>query len=574
LGALAALGVFIVASMFIGWLANRAVEGGSFMKGFFLGNRGLGAWALALTATVQSGGTFMGFPSLVYTHGWIVALWIGSYMVVPITGFGIIGKRIAQISRQTGAITVPDLFRARFNSPTVGLVASLFIMFYMTFMMIAQFKAGALVMKLSIPGAGTLALAEEGSIDTAYYIGLAVFALTVVGYTLLGGFLAAVWTDLFQSIMMFFGVVFLLFLALRAAGGLEYATRHSVEELNRISAEKTVEAEIKDGKLAPGDADRRVAELNAPDVRKPGDAYMTGPGYVKDPQQRFMPLGLAVSFFFIWVWAGFGSPAGIVRIMASRSTQTIRRSIYLLAVYNLFIYLPLIVICICGRSMAPDLAKSDEIIPRLALGLTHGLPGGSFLGGLILAAPFGAVMATVSSYLVVISSGLVRDVYQRFLRPDAGHGELRWISYAAMIGVGVISVAAVINPPQYLQAVVVLSGTGAGATFCIPALMTCYWRRATAAGVLAAMFSGAGIFVTLYVIGFLGIGEQHIHLAGLHPYYLFELDPLLWGLSASLVAGIAVSLMSQPPPTELVSRLFDAAPVEAGSVAERATVMS
>ena len=97
--------------MWIGVLANRAMREGSFLKGFFLGNRGLGSWALALTATVQSGGTFMGYPSLVYSHGWAVVVWIASYMVVPITGFGILGKRLAQISRRCGAITMPDLFR-------------------------------------------------------------------------------------------------------------------------------------------------------------------------------------------------------------------------------------------------------------------------------------------------------------------------------------------------------------------------------------------------------------------------------------------------------------------------------
>jgi SSS family solute:Na+ symporter/sodium/pantothenate symporter len=160
-GAIAALIVFILASMWIGIIANRATQEGSFLKGFFLGNRGLGAWALALTATVQSGGTFMGFPSLVYTHGWSVALWIASYMVVPITGFGILGKRLAQLSRRTGAITIPDLFRERFGSPNLGLVASLFIMFYMSFMMVAQFKAGALVMKLAWPGNTSLALSED-----------------------------------------------------------------------------------------------------------------------------------------------------------------------------------------------------------------------------------------------------------------------------------------------------------------------------------------------------------------------------------------------------------------------------
>lgn len=133
--------LFILGSVWIGILANRATSGGGFMKGFFLGNRGLGAWALALTATVQSGGTFMGFPSLVYKHGWIVGLWIASYMVVPITGFGIIGKRLAHLSRRTGAVTVPDLFRTRFNSPAVGLTCTIFLLLYMSFLMFAQFKA-------------------------------------------------------------------------------------------------------------------------------------------------------------------------------------------------------------------------------------------------------------------------------------------------------------------------------------------------------------------------------------------------------------------------------------------------
>src|SRR4051794_25771016 len=192
-GALVTLFGVVVASVWLGTLASRAARGG-FLRSYFLGDRGLGAWALALTATVQSGGTFMGFPALVYTHGWIVALWIAGYMAVPITGFAVLGKRFAQLSRRTGAITVPDLFDARFGDQRVGLVASLFIMGFMSFLMIAQFKAGAIVMKLAWPHTGGLALTEEiaaDGVDRAYLLGLAVFTVTVVGYTLIGGFLAS-----------------------------------------------------------------------------------------------------------------------------------------------------------------------------------------------------------------------------------------------------------------------------------------------------------------------------------------------------------------------------------------------
>ncbi len=171
---------------------------------------------------------------MVYTHGWIVALWIGSYMVVPITGFAVLGKRFAQLSRRTGAITVPDLFRYRFDSPAVGLLASLFIMAFMSTLMVAQFKAGAIVMKMSWPGTGALALSEDaaGGIDRAYYIGLAIFSLTVVGYTLIGGFLASVWTDLFQSVLMVIGVVllFVLIVPLVPGAPMQEATWTAIEQ--------------------------------------------------------------------------------------------------------------------------------------------------------------------------------------------------------------------------------------------------------------------------------------------------------------------------------------------------------
>ncbi|MGE0607990.1 MAG: hypothetical protein AB7O62_12920, partial [Pirellulales bacterium] len=234
-GVLFVLCVLIAASVWLGTVAQRVVERGSFMKGYFLGNRGLGAWALALTATVQSGGTFMGFPALVYRNGWVVALWISAYMVVPITGFGVLAKRFAQLSRRTGAITIPDLFRARFGNPTVGLISSLIILFSMTFMMVAQFKAGAIVMKIAWPGSGALSIAEDADLsgfqDRYFYMGLVIFTLTVVGYTLIGGFLAAVWTDLFQSVLMFFGVMLLLPLSMAAVGGMTAASEHLRFEL-------------------------------------------------------------------------------------------------------------------------------------------------------------------------------------------------------------------------------------------------------------------------------------------------------------------------------------------------------
>jgi SSS family solute:Na+ symporter/sodium/pantothenate symporter len=514
-----ALFAIIATSVWLGTLAQRAMKKGTFLKGYFLGNRGLGAWALALTATVQSGGTFMGFPSLVYSHGWVVALWIASYMMVPIASFAILAKRFAQLSRRTGAITVPDLFRERFGSPALGLAASLFILFLLAFYMIPQFKAGAIIMQIAWPHSASMGLTGEQQ----YWAGLAIFTLSVVGYTVIGGFLAAVWTDLFQSVLMLVGVAILLVLVLRdpQIGGPEQAT---------------------------------VAVMN---MEKIGPAYAFAPGFTTDGRE-FLPLGLAFSFFFFWVWAGAGQPANMVRLMASKDTGTVRRSIAMLSVYNALIYIPLIVICICGRSIIPALEKTDEIVPRLAMKMTEGKPGGSWLAGLILAAPFGAVMATVSSYLVVIASGLVRDIYQRFIRPDATAQQMKRLTYVVVVLVGAWAVGWNIKPVAYLQAVIVFSGASAAAAFLVPALMTAYWRRATAAGCVAAMAAGAGTILALYVVGWFGPDPMIGQKTSFRPYFLLQLDPLIWGLVASALAGIGVSLRTRPPDPARVSMLFDA----------------
>ena len=78
--------IYIIGVVLIAGLSNRLLKIRNFLSEYFLGSRGLGVWAFArtLAATSASGGSFMGFPSKIYTHGWSLGLWIGSYMVVPI----------------------------------------------------------------------------------------------------------------------------------------------------------------------------------------------------------------------------------------------------------------------------------------------------------------------------------------------------------------------------------------------------------------------------------------------------------------------------------------------------------
>src|SRR5262249_23138433 len=173
-----------------------------------------------------------------------------------------------------------------------------------------------------------------------------------------------------------------------------------------------------------------------------------------------------------------------------------------LTVYNLLIYVPLILIFIAARAILPDLAKSDEVMPRLVITLAN-----PYVAGLILAAPYGAVMSTVSGWLLIIASGLVRDLYQRFLRPPASEKEIERASYLATIAVGVGVGLLALRPPEYLQLIVVFSSSGMAAAFLVPAALGAFWRRANHQGAIAAMASGAATTLGLYLCGFV-LGQR------------------------------------------------------------------
>ncbi len=522
---LLALALFTLVSLGLGVVANLvASRKAGFLQKYFLGNRSLGALAVALTAAVMSGGTFMGFPSLVYSFGWVVGLWIASYMVAPLTVLGVLGKRIGQLSRKTGAITLPDLLRERYGSPALGLLTSLLVVFFLTCNLVPQFKAGGVIMKIVLPSAAyTWASAEDLNVtlDMGYIVGLTIFTATVVAYTAYGGFLAAVWTDVFQSLVMAVGVIMLFPMAMMACGGLEAATYKGME-------------------LA-------------------GDGFAFGPG----AGRSFHPLTLALSFFVMWAITGMGQPSTMVRLMAFRDSRTLRWSILYLTFYNICIYIPIIFIFIAARSILPGLQNPDEVMPRLVIHLAHPL-----IAGLILAAPYGAVMSTVSGFLLIVASGLVRDVYQRFFRPKASEREIAWASYSATVGIGLLAAVIALNPPQYLQLIVVFASAGMASAFLMPALLGAFWRRATAAGALASMSVGAIVTLLLYGYGtYLGFQkvDQMIgpKMQTFGAYYLFGFDPCVWGLLSSLIAGVVVSLFTNPPDPSRVALLFDEQPPDA-----------
>ena len=608
---------YIMAVFVLAWAANRLLKERSFLSEYFLGSRSLGVWAFALTfaATSASGGSFTGFPSKIYSHGWVLALWIGSYMVVPICMMGLIGKRINQVARISGAITVPDVLRDRFQSPAFGLMATALIVFFMAFNLVAQCKAGSLILKTLLEGVDTfqqLALSlgavvgDSGycaGVDPQYLLCLMVFGLVVVVYTAYGGFHAVVWTDVMQGVVMVVGVVIMLPLALYQVGGLEKATKDMAQMLPPERATATLRTADgayvvpagawlqTEGRVlrtaaaavipaagavegvavleiaTPHEVERLLGEsgrfaehaiVQVEDIATaphaygsdaPG-SYVSGPGPSRGAADGFLPLSLAVSFFFMWAIAGTGQPSNFVRLMAFDSARTLRFSIATVAVHYSLIYFPLIIIFCCARILLPGMeAESDRIMPAMVVFLTDNA-GVAWLGGLLVAAPFAAVMSTVDSFLLMISSALVRDVYQRNVRPEVSEEKLRKLSYLCTVCIGVGAVVASVNPPQFLQDIIVYTGSGLAACFLGPVVFALYWPRATAGGCMVGMAGGFLVHLSLYAAGSVINGSFFV------PVRVLNMDPILWGLGASFVATYVGCLVTREPEEGLVRTYF------------------
>ena len=144
----------------------------------------------------------------------------------------------------------------------------------------------------------------------------------------------------------------------------------------------------------------------------------------------------------------------------------------------------------------------------------------------------------------------MRDYYQRNVNPDASQKTLQRMSYACTIVVGIGVVIAALNPPEFLQYVIVYVGSGLAACFLAPMSLALYWKRMTTSGAFASMLGGFLCHLSLYVVGwYRGDGFTK-------PMRPFSLDPVVVGIVMSFAAGFVVSLLTPPPPKELIEKYF------------------
>ena len=122
----------------------------------------------------------------------------------------------------------------------------------------------------------------------------------------------------------------------------------------------------------------------------------------------------------------------------------------------------------------------------------------------------------------------IRD--RQSIRPDATERLLKRFSYGTTILVGVLATIGALYPPQFLQYLIVFTGGGLAVAFLAPVALGLYWPRFNKSGAIMSMVFGIVIYVLLYLIGFVTLGNAS-------PIRPLELDPFIWGFLASLLAA-------------------------------------
>ena len=204
-------GLFLVMLMGLSLWAERAGRRNRFAGEYFLGDRSLKGFVLAMTlvATYGSVSSFVSGPGLAWQLGlgWVV--FAAPQIIAGFLILGVAGKKMAVVSRAAGALTVIDMIRARYGDGRGGrtlaaLLAVLMLVFFTT-MMIGQFIGGAQIFSKAA--------------GVSYGWGLVLFGAVTVLYTAFGGFRAVAVTDTACAVLMLVGMGALGWKLLETGGG-------------------------------------------------------------------------------------------------------------------------------------------------------------------------------------------------------------------------------------------------------------------------------------------------------------------------------------------------------------------
>ncbi|WP_160722605.1 sodium/pantothenate symporter [Bacillus sp. USDA818B3_A] len=427
--------IFLLIIFAVGLWSNKLVlKSTSFLEGYFLGERQMGGFILAMTmvATYGSASSFIGGPGVAYTQG---LGWVFLAMAQLATGYFtlmVLGKKFAIVARQYKAITLIDFLKERYKSKTVVILSAASIIIFLFSSMTAQWIGGARLV--------------ESLTGMPYSTALLIFAFSVLVFVIVGGFRAVALTDAVQGVVMFGGTLILLIAVIKAGGGIPHI-------ISDLAAEN-------------------------PNLISPfGAEHNLTPAYV--------------SSFWILVGVGVvGLPQIAVRAMSYKNSKAMHHAIIIGTVVVGFIMLGMHLIGVFARPVLPGIKIGDTVMPLLSMKV---LP--PFVAGIVLAAPMAAIMSTVDALLILVSSTLVKDIYLNYIKPDADENQIKKVSFSVTAVIGIIVIIFSLSPPDLIVWLNLFAFGGLESVFIWPVILGLYWSKGNKYGAITSMILGMGSYI-------------------------------------------------------------------------------
>lgn len=496
---LIAMGLYLVMMVVIGFLYSKKNKD---VGDFYLGGRRLGPIVTAMSAEASdmSSWLLMGLPGVAYLSGVANAFWtaiglaIGTYL-----NWLLVSKRIRRYSNAIDAITVPEFFSKRFGDERkiiTGIAAVIIIVFFVPYTASGFAACGKLFHSL---------------FNVDYMAAMLVSAAVIVGYCILGGFLAASTTDLIQSIVMSVALIVVTFFGISEAGGLDAVISNAKELSGYLSFTKSFD----------------VATNSS------------------------TPYGfLTIVSTLAWGLGYFGMPHILLRFMAVENPKKLTLSRRIATVW-VFISLGIaICIGIIGNAMSKAGAidnltgsGSENVIIKIADHLSHFGVLPTICAGLILAGILAATMSTADSQLLAASSGVSQNLLRETFGIKISDKMSMIIARVVVVVIAIVSVIIARDPNSSVFSIVSFAWAGFGAAFGPGIICALFWKRANWQGVLSGMIAGgAMVFIWKYGIAKLG-----------GAFAIYELLP---AFIVGFVVIVIVSLCTKEPAQSILDK-FD-----------------
>ena len=497
----ALLGGYLVFTLVLGlWLARR----NSGEEDYFVAGRRLSGWlaGASMAATTFSIDTPLYVAGLIGSRG-LAGNWEWWSFGLAHVAMAVV---FAPLWRRSGVLTDAAFTELRYGGSAAAWLRGVkaFLLALPVNCIGIGYAFLALRKVVEALGIVTGAPAAFGVPDTLWL--LAVVALMVLAYTVAGGLWAVVVTDLVQLVLALLGALAVAIAALHAAGGMG-GLLDQLEGMNRPELLSLVPWSIEDG----------------------GVHWLEGAGIS-------VPMFLA--YIAIQWWSFRRSDGGgefIQRMLATRDEQQARLAGWVFLVVNYLVRSWLwVVVALAALVLLPDQGDWELSYPALAVQL---LPPVAL--GLVVVSLVAAFMSTVSTSVNWGASYLTHDLYQRFIRPRAGSGELLLVGQLTtvlLLMLGVVT-ALISDSIGTVFRLVIAIGSGPGVVL----VLRWFWWRVNAAAELAAMLCGFVVGLLTSVLPVVRIEDYGLRLA------------VITGVSA--VVWLSAMLLT-PPESEAVLETF------------------